>query len=99
MYFKQNKPKDKHFLSQLLLTFYNPTHALSLHFLLNGGIGDATKAATVPKVADDAGQVRVCLYIAAKIFQAESGMGKGPFTVGLPHRQGMGLSDGVSEKV
>ena len=25
-------------------------------------------------------------------------MGKGPFTVGLPHRQGMGLSDGVSEK-
>ena len=24
-------------------------------------------------------------------------MGTGPFTVGLPHRQGMGLSDRVSE--
>ena len=33
-----------------------------------------------------------------KNFQAESGMDKGPFTVGLPHRQGMGLSDGVSGK-
>ena len=24
-------------------------------------------------------------------------MGKGPFTASLPHRQGMGLSDGVSK--
>ena len=29
--------------------------------------------------------------------QAESGMGKGPLTVGLPHRRGMGIFDGVSE--